>query len=470
MKLLKWTFASLVLSTSVLAQSQPSVDWTNVQAETMRHYQALLRLDTSDPPGNETLAATYLQQVLERESIPVRLFAAEPDRANLVARLKGNGKKRPLLIVGHTDVVRVDPKKWTFPPFSATRDAGYVYGRGTIDDKDNVVAALMTMLLLKRTQVPLDRDVIFLAEAGEEAATRVGIEYMAREHFPEIDAEYCLAEGGGTTRLGGRVQFTQIQAAEKVPHTVELTATGTSGHGSVPRMDNPVVHLAAAVAALGMWKPPIRLTETTREYFTRLTTFALPQDAARYRAVLNPESKAAADAVDYLAEHDPSKASMLRSSLSPTLLSGGLQVNVIPSEAKATIDVRLLPVEDPAVFLDLMRKVVNDQRVKVEYSGQNIRPDGKPARLDTDVFHAIESAVVRNYDTTTIPAMSTGATDMAYLREKGIQCYGIGSATDLEDVAKGFASHSDQERLLESELHRFVRFNWDVVLDLVRAK
>jgi acetylornithine deacetylase/succinyl-diaminopimelate desuccinylase-like protein len=387
-----------------------------------------------------------------------------------VARPKGNGRKRPLLLMGHTDVVRVDPKKWTFPPFSATRDGGYVYGRGTIDDKDNVVASLMTMLLLKRNQVPLDRDVIFLAEAGEEAATRVGIEYMVREHLPEIDAEYCLAESGSTTRVGGRVQFAQIQAAEKIPHTIELTATGTSGHGSVPRLDNPVVHLAAAVAALGTWKPPIRLTETTREYFTRLTTFALPQDAARYRAVLTPESKAAADAVDYFAEHDPSKASMLRSSLSPTLLSGGLQVNVIPSEAKATVDVRLLPVEDPAAFLQLMRKVVSDPQVTVEYTGQNIRPDGKPARLDTEVFRAIESAIVRNYDTTTIPAMSTGATDMAYLREKGIECYGIGSATDLEDVAKGFASHSDQERLLETELHRFVRFNWDLVLDLVRVK
>ena len=470
MTLFKWTIFFVALPASLAAQGQPNLDWTRIQTETMQHYQALLRLDTTEPAGNETIAASYLQQVLEREGIPVQVFEAEPNRGNLVARLKGNGRKRPLLLMGHTDVVVVDPKKWTFPPFSATRDSGYVYGRGTIDDKDNVVASLMAMLLLKRNQVPLDRDVIFLAEAGEEAATRVGIEYMVREHFPEIDAEYCLAEGGGTTRVGGRVQFAQIQAAEKVPHTITLTATGTSGHGSVPRMDNPVVHLAAAVAALGNWKPPIRLTDTTREYFTRLITFALPVEAARYRAVLNPDSKAAADAVDYLAEHDPSKASMLRSSLSPTLLSGGLLVNVIPSEAKATIDVRLLPVEDPAAFLELVRKVVNDPQVKVDYTGQNIRPDGKPARLDTEVFRAIESAVVHNYDTTTIPSMSTGATDMAYLRAKGIQCYGIGSATDLEDVAKGFGAHSDQERLLESELQRFVRFNWDLVLDLVRAK
>ena len=250
----------------------------------------------------------------------------------------------------------------------------------------------------------------------------------------------------------------------------ELTAVGTSGHGSVPLLDNPVLHLAAAVAALGAWKPPIRLTETTREYLSRLATRAQPQDAARYRAALNPESKAAQDAVDYFAEHEPSTASLLRSSLSPTLLSGGLQTNVIPSEAKATLDVRLLPVEDPAAFLELMRKVVNDPLVTVRYTGQNARPAGAPARLDTEAFHAIESAVMRNYDTMTIPAMSTAASDMAFLRARRIQCYGIGPATDVEDVAKGFALHGDQERLVESELHRFVRFNWDVVFDLARAK
>ena len=470
MTLLKWTIAVVALSVSLSAQNQPSVDWARVQVETMQHYQALLRLDTTDPPGNESLAATYLQQVLEREGITATPSAAEPDRANLVARLRGNGKKRPLLMMAHTDTVRVDPKKWTFPPFAATRDGGYVYGRGTIDDKDNVVASLMTMLLLKRNNVSLDRDVIFLAEAGEEGATQVGIEHMVREHFPEIDAEYCLAENGTTIRSGGKVKFTQIQTAEKLPYVTELTATGTAGHGSVPLIDNPVVHLAAALAALGTWKPPIRLSETTREYFTRLATVAPPQDAARYRAVLTPDSKAAQDAVDYFADHDPPTASMLRSSISPTLLTGGLQVNVIPSEAKASLDVRLLPVEDPAAFLERMRRVVNDARVTIKYTGQNARPAVPPARLDSEAFRVIESAVTRIYDTTTIPAMSTAASDMAFVRAKGIQCYGIGTATDAEDPSKGFAWHGDQERVLESELHRFVRFNWEVVVDLARAK
>ena len=200
----------------------------------MQHFQALLRFDTSDPPGKEIEAAEYLKQVLEKEGIPVEMFSVEPHRPNLVARLKGNGTRRPLLIMGHTDVVNVDPTKWTHPPFSATRDGGYVYGRGAVDDKDNVVAGLMMMLMLKRMNVPLDRDVIFLAESGEEGTTRVGIQLMAGQHFPKIDAEYCLAEGGGVTRVGGKVKYASVQTLEKIPRAIELTARGPAGHGSVP--------------------------------------------------------------------------------------------------------------------------------------------------------------------------------------------------------------------------------------------
>ena len=188
----------------------PAIDWPRVEAESMEHFQAVLRFDTSDPPGNERPAAEYLKQVLEREGIATKVFELEPNRLNVVARLKGSGKKRPLLLMGHTDTVNVDPAKWTFPPFSATRNGGYVYGRGTVDDKDNVTAALMTMLLLKRSGVALDRDVIFLAEAGEEGTTRVGIQFMVQQHFAEIDAEYCLAEGGSVAAQRGRVRYASV--------------------------------------------------------------------------------------------------------------------------------------------------------------------------------------------------------------------------------------------------------------------
>jgi acetylornithine deacetylase/succinyl-diaminopimelate desuccinylase-like protein len=386
-----------------------------------------------------------------------------------VARLKGNGRKRPLLLMAHTDVVNVDPAKWTHPPFSATRDGGYVYGRGTTDDKDNVAAGLMTMLLLKRLNVPLDRDVIFLAEAGEEGTTRVGIGYMVQEHLSDIDAEYCLAEGGGVNRVNGQVKFATVQTIEKIPRAIEITAKGTSGHGSVPLKDNAIVRLSAAVASVGRWRPPVKLNETTGAYFKRLADISSPEEAARYRALLSLDPKAVAAADDWLFEHEPRHSSMLRSSASPNIITGGYRVNVIPSEAKATIDTRLLPDEDPAKFLEAVRTVVDDATLDVHWAQRDVRPGADTGNLGSEAFKAIEAAMQRQYQTVTLPTMSTGATDMAYLRAKGMQCYGIGPATDIEDGPKGFGAHSDQERLLESELHRFVRFNWDVVTTLARS-
>jgi acetylornithine deacetylase/succinyl-diaminopimelate desuccinylase-like protein len=459
-----------VATAAVIAQVPPSIDWSRVEAETLEHFQAVVRADTTDPPGNERPAAEYVKQVLEREGIATRVFELEPNRLNVVARLKGNGSKRPLLMMGHTDTVNVDPAKWTFPPFSATRDGGYIYGRGTVDDKDNVTAALMTMLLLKRSNVPLARDVIFLAEAGEEGTTRVGIQFMVQKHFAEIDAEYCLAEGGSVARSEGRVRYAAVETAEKIPRAVQLTATGISGHGSVPLQTNSVLKLAQAITAAANWKPPLQLNDTTRTYFTRLAAISPPAAAARYRAVVGNDPKAAQDAVDYFARNEPRLASTLRPSISPTIIQGGYRVNVIPSEAKATLDVRLMSGQDPDAFLNELRKVINDPAIRVEWIPRDVRPGTPSARLDSEAFKLLESAFARLYDTTVLPTMSTGATDMAYLREKGIQCYGIGPAVDAEDGPKGFGAHSDQERILESELHKFVRFHYEVVRDLARAQ
>ena len=457
---------SLAVPAAAQAPKQP--DWPRLEEETLRHFQALIRFDTSDPPGGEKPAVAYLKQVLEKEGIPIQTFALEPHRPNLVARLKGNGKKRPILIMGHTDVVNVDAKKWAFPPFSATRDGGYVYGRGSVDDKDNVAAGLMLMLTLKRMNLPLDRDVILLNEAGEEGSTRVGIKFMVEQHFPEIDAEYCFAEGGNVSRVAGRVKFASVQTLEKIPRAIELVAQGTAGHGSVPLQTNAVVHLAKAVAALGAWRSPIDLNETTRAYFKRLADISTPDEAERYRNVLNAgAAQQAAD--DYFAASEPRHASMLRTSVSPNLIQGGYRVNVIPSEAKATLDVRMTPNQDPQAFLEAVRAVIGDPAVDARYTQRDVRPNGL-SRLDTEAFKAVEAAITKHYATTTLPTMSTGATDMAYLRAKGVQCYGVGPALDVEDGPKGFGAHSDQERILESELHRFVRFHYELVAELARAK
>ena len=448
------------------AQAPPQPDWAAVEAETLQHFQALVRFDTSDPPGNEKPAADYLVQVLQKDGIPTQVFSLEPHRPNVVARLKGNGSKRPLLIMGHLDTVNVDPKKWTHGPFSAARDGGHIYGRGTVDDKDNLATSLMVMLMLKRMNVPLDRDVIFLAEAGEEGSTRYGIELMVNQHFDAVNAEFCLAEGGSVTREGGTVRFASVQTIEKIPRAILLTATGAAGHASIPLLTNPVVHLAGAVERVAKWEAPIRLNETTATYFRRLAQISPPQQAEQYRKVLDPNTVAEADR--WFKANEPRHAALLHTTASPTIIDAGYRVNVIPSEATATIDVRTLPDDDPAEILEMVRKVVNDPSVKVEY-GPRSRPGGTSG-LNTDAFRAIEAAVKTHYGSTTLPAMSTGATDMSYLRAKGVQCYGIGPAIDVEDGPKGFGSHSDQERILESELHRFVRFNYDVVRGLAGSR
>jgi acetylornithine deacetylase/succinyl-diaminopimelate desuccinylase-like protein len=435
----------------------------------MQHFQALLRLDTSSPPGNEIRAVDYLAQVLKREGIPYEVFAKDPQRPNLVARIKGNGKKRPILVMGHTDVVTVDPKKWTFPPFSATRDGGYVYGRGAVDDKDSVVAGLMLMLTLKRTGTALDRDVVFLAESGEEGAPEFGAQFMIDNHLAAIDAEYCFAEGGGVVRSGGQARQANVGTTEKEPRPIEVIARGAAGHGSVPRLDNAVVRLSDALAKIAAWVPPLQINETTVAYFRTLSPLVPPDVAARYRDVLNPNPKISGPADEWLLENEPQHWSMLHTSLVPTVIEGGYRYNVIPSEAKAIVDVRLHPEEDQKTFLDRVRAVVNDPRVEVRWYRDPYRPAGA-SRLNTEAFTVLQAQLKAHYNTAALPTMGTGATDMSQMRSKGLQCYGIGPAIDTEDAGKGFGAHSDQERILESELHRFVRFQYDVVMDLARAR
>jgi acetylornithine deacetylase/succinyl-diaminopimelate desuccinylase-like protein len=407
--------------------------------------------------------------VLEAEGIPVQVFAKEPHRPNIVARIKGTGKQRPLLLMGHTDTVNVDPKKWSHPPFSADRAEGFIYGRGTVDDKDNLVAGLMLMLSLKRNNLRLDRDVILLAESGEEGAPDVGAQFMADNHLDAISAEYCFAEGGGVVRRGGQVVQSNIGTTEKEPRFVEIIARGPAGHGSVPSKNNAVTRLSAAVGKIAEWTPPLRINETTGAYFKKLATM-VPADVAKiYKDILNPDPKINKAASDWLLENQPNHWSMVHTSLVPTIIDGGFRYNVIPSEAKATIDVRLHPDEDQSAFLDMVRKVVNDPGVEVRWGRERYRPAGG-ARIDTEAYRVLEAQTTKHYNTTVLPTMGTGATDMSNLRAKGIECYGIGPALDSEDGGKGFGAHSDQERILESELHRFVRFQYDVVLELARSR
>jgi acetylornithine deacetylase/succinyl-diaminopimelate desuccinylase-like protein len=451
---------------TLLAQGGP--DWKALEEESLRHYQALLRFDTS---VSEKPAVAYIKEVLEKEGIPAQVHATDPERPNVVARIKGNGRKKPLLLLGHTDTVGVDASKWKFPPFSATRDGGYVYGRGAIDDKDNLTAAIMTMLLLKRQNVPLDRDVILLAESAEEGASHLGIGFMIAQHYPEIDAEYCIAEGGDTIRERGEVRYAEVQTTEKVVRGIELVATGISGHGSVPLQSNAIGHLGTAVGKFTSWQPALRFNETTTTYFRRLAALSPADQATRYRDVISPDPEVATAAAEWLFANEPRHASMTRTSVSPNIIDGGYRSNVIPSEAKARLDVRMVPDEDFPALVTQIEKAIADPAVKVQVVGNAApRPPAAATRVSSELFQTAEAAVKTVYGVPTVPSMSTYATDMIGLRARGVQCIGIGAAVDIEDQSKGFGMHSDQERLLESELHRFVRLNWELVTALAGAR
>lgn len=425
-------------------------------AETLQHFQQLVQINSSDPPGREVDVTEYLKQVLEAEGIEVQVFAKDPLRPNLVARLRGNGSKRPLLLMAHEDTVNVDASKWSFPPFSAARDGGWIYGRGTLDDKDNLTASLMTMLALKRSGKTFDRDVIFLAEAGEEGATQFGIDFMVQEHFSDIEAEYCLAEGAEVQRRGGKEFFVGIQTTEKLPRALGLIAHGVASHGSRPTETNAVVKLSRAIARIAEWVPPVRLSDTTTSYFSQLARISPPEAGARYAALLNPNSPEAAAAIDWLRENEPATAALLYSTITPTMIDAGYRINVIPSETTATLDTRLLADEDPASFLEAVKAVVDDPDVEVVWLPRDTIP-GSNANLGTSVYKTLEAVYGAEYGVPVLPVTSTGATDMRGLRARGIQCYGVGPAIDDEDPALGFGLHGDQERIIEQELYRFVR-------------
>ncbi len=467
--MLRFAFCIAVLLSvaSLPAAELPSPDWKKVAAETLDHFSALLRIDTSNPPGNETRAATYIQKALAAEGIPSRLFALEADRANLVARLGGNGTRKPLLIMGHTDVVGVQREKWTLDPFGALRRDGYIYGRGALDDKDNLTAALIVMLLLKRTGVKLDRDVIFLAEAGEEGTTAVGIDFMVSRHWNEIEAEYALAEGGGGVSRADQVRYMTVSTTEKVPRGVTLVARGTAGHGSAPRQDNAVVRIASAVSRVGAWQAPMRLNDTTRAYFERLATISTPEEAARYNNLGNPAR--APEIERYFARNEIMHNSMLRTSVSPNIIRAGFRINVIPSEAEAVLDIRALPDEDMTSFYATLRKVIDDPSIEL-VPPKSGRPAGAPTRLDTEMFRALERVQQRVYPgAITLPMLLAGATDMAQLRARGVQAYGIGPIVREQDRLRG-AAHGDDEKILETSLHKFVEFLWHAVLEAAASK
>ena len=459
----------LVLIPIIEAQERYTVPWDKVANETLEHFQALIRIDTSNPPGNETKAAEYLKGVLEREGISAKLLALDPKRANLVARIRGNGFKRPILVMGHTDVVGVQREKWSVDPFAAVRKDGYVWGRGTLDDKQDVTAGLMLMLLLKRQGVKLHRDVILLCEAGEESFDKEGVRHVIDKHWEEIDAEFALAEGGGGVIRDGKAQSVNIATTEKYRNLVQLVAKGRSGHASVPTPDSAVLKIANAVIKIGAWVPPMQLSETTRTYFEKLAEISPPEAAARYRAILDPAKQTEAER--YFARNEPRHNSLIRTTLAPTILKAGFRSNVIPSEAEAIIDIRALPEEDMVQFHKRLEEVIGDPGIEIKLVS-GVGPDKAPAsKLDTKMWAALEKTQKRIYpEATLLPMMLTGFSDLSPIRSKGVQAYGIGPLMLEKDRLEGVGAHADNERILEKSLYDYVQFVWYAVLEIAGTK
>ncbi|HWZ45907.1 MAG TPA: M20/M25/M40 family metallo-hydrolase [Candidatus Saccharimonadales bacterium] len=448
----------MALAGSVLAQ-QAAPDFGKAQQEALQFLTGLIKIDTSNPPGNETRAAEYIKGVLAAEGIPAQIYESAPGRGNLVARLKGSGKKKPFLLMGHIDVVGVERDKWSVDPFAAIIKDGYIYGRGSHDDKAMDAANLEVFLLLHRLKVPLDRDVILLAEAGEEGTTQFGIDYMVANHWETIECEYALNEGGGVPEENGKVLYVGVSTAEKVPRGIILKARGTSGHGSAPRLDNAIAHLAAAVSRVANWEAPMRLNETTRRFFEQLAKIGPPERAQVYAHVQEQAAQ------QKLREREPAYYSMLRTSLVPTIIQGGFRSNVIPAEAEARFDVRALPDENMDTLKAELTKLINDPAVQIiDAEGGNARPATPPSGLGTDAYKALEHAQQKVFPgVQTIPIMQVGATDSSELRAKGVQAYGVGAPMSAEDQKR---IHGNDERVDIAGFGKFVEFLYAAAVEI----
>jgi len=322
-------------------------DWEGALWDTVAHLQALIRLDTVNPPGDEIRVARYLDDVLRGARIETTLLEPAPRRGAVVGRIAGTGTREPVLLMAHMDVVPVEREKWTTNPFGGEILDGYLYGRGAIDDKGMLAANLQAMLLARRfadaTSTQPDRDIVFLATSDEEAGGAFGIDWILENHRELVRAGIALNEGGRIRVVDGRPLYCAIQCAEKVPYNVVLKATGTGGHASVPHRGNAIARLARALARIEAHQEPVTLDDVSRGFFGGLArVWPDPEVATAMGDVASNDPQRRAAGARVLSALPPLDA-VLRNGISPTLISGGIRSNVIPTEAQATLNVRLLP-------------------------------------------------------------------------------------------------------------------------------
>jgi acetylornithine deacetylase/succinyl-diaminopimelate desuccinylase-like protein len=427
---------------------------------TRQYLSELVRLDSSNPPGNETRVADYLKQVADSHGISAKLLGSDPRRQNFVARLKGSGKNRPLLLMAHSDVVPADRSQWTFDPFGAQVVNGAIYGRGTVDDKSLLAAELAVMIEIKRRNIKLNRDLILLSESDEEAGS-AGIDWMIQHQYPEIDAEFALNWGGYVQETKDGPRVFQIATTEKIPTRMILTARGTAGTPSVPRADNPVAHLTRALTKLVDAEQPVRLTSPVRRYLRDLSR--IPEyswlDPIR-RKLEDPAT--AQPAASMIRARDLELDALLHTTVVPTMLRAGVKINMVPNSAEAQIDVERIPGETREEVLARFKQIVNDPAVDVAFApGGAQTPATEPSALTTPLYLAMQHAISRIYPRDmVVPYMARIGTDSSFLRSHGMAVYGVPVFLKEEGRA-----HANDERISTRNLEDGVELLWQMVLE-----
>jgi len=447
----------------------PSADLSRIQGEAIIWLQDLIRINTTNPPGNEIVAAKYIADILKREGIPSEIFESTPGRGFLVARLSATAvpdPSRALLLLGHLDVVGVDKSKWSVDPFAAVMKDGYLYGRGSIDDKGMTVANLAVLVALKRSSAHLNRDVILLAEGDEEAGGEFGMKFAVEKHWDKIAAGFALNEGGHTVLKNGKVQYVGVQATEKVAVNVDVIATGTSGHASIPRKDNPVTHLAAAIGKIGAYEAPVQFNSVTRGYFEGIAPLEDEETGKWLQALESPDR--ADHAARWVSNTNPIWNAMLRDTATPTMLQAGIRQNVVPSEARGVLNIRLLPGNQLDPLISKLKQLVNDPQIRFE-----TQPNGGEAApsssLETDLYATIKTVSAQEFaGAPVVPYMSTGATDSARLRMRNVQAYGLDPFPLTEDDL--MRMHADDERIPIDSFRKGIQFYYAVVSTFAVAK
>ncbi len=440
------------------ARTEFTMDWDLLLDEAIKHLQEYLRIETINPPGNEVEGAKFFKKIFDVESIPSELFEPSPGRGNLLATLKGNGEKRPILLLNHMDVVPVEKEGWEVDPFAGIIKDGYLYGRGTLDNKSMGIVEMMALLILKREGVHLKRDILFFAAADEETGGRWGIQW-GMENIPLLSkSEYALNEGGYIIRNeSGIPDRYEISNGQKLLFQLKLKAKGTSGHGSMPHSDNPNVKLVQALDKITKWETPYNILPMVKEFFSKMA----PRQPLEERKFFEDIENGLSDpSFSIWLTSNPIYNAMVRDTISLTILQAGSKANVIPSESTATLDCRLIPGSSKENFLKRLQGKLGDE-IEVEVISES--RSYPPSSLDTDFFKAIQKYAAENDpDCPVVPLLLPGATDSRFLREKGIITYDFCPFRLTEKEM--LRIHGNNERIAIENL----RFGMRMMVDILK--